>query len=215
MLSVSIREGDTNPALDTFKTETGAQWSFALDTAGAQDLYQVSEVPTGFLINRGVIKYTHVGVNTYTNLYIEANKLVEANKYKDFTVIDIDGNTITVSNWEGEVILLDFFQSTCGYCKQNAETVLRQVYTDYASQGQIKMLSVSIRDLDTKQDLLDFRDNHGGPWPFALDTANAQGLYYVEYTPRTFLIDRNGIKAYDHQGLGNYAELAAEIDNIL
>ncbi|MCK5547434.1 MAG: TlpA family protein disulfide reductase [Thermoplasmata archaeon] len=215
IISLSTVHVDTNQDLINYKLATGAQWQFAIDTDDAQGKFQVYNVPMGFLLNtNGVIVYSHIGPDSFSRLAQEVDKLLPGPpSYKDFTVTDTDGTTITISDWIGDVIYIDFFQSTCGYCIQNTENVLVPVYADYS--GQIKIFAVSIRADDTIQDLLDFKVSTGATWQFALDTAGAASLYSVTGTPTGFLIDRNGNIAYTHVGADTIAVLSAEIDKVL
>jgi thiol-disulfide isomerase/thioredoxin len=135
-------------------------------------------------------------------------------KYKDFTVVDTQGNGITLSDWEGDIIYLDFMQSTCGHCQNNTKNTLVPIYTEFGSQ--IRMLSVSILDSDTNQNLEDFKKDWGGAtWQYALDTSGVQALYGVTGTPTSYLIDRDGNIVYSHVGAENLATLRSEIVKIL
>jgi peroxiredoxin len=134
-------------------------------------------------------------------------------KYEDFTVIDTQGNSITLSDWEGEVILLDFMSSTCSWCKQNTQNTLVPLYDKY--KNDIKMLSVSVRDEDTNADLIEFKDATGATWQYALDSGGIQALYGVGGTPTSFLIDRDGNIVYSHEGADDRAVLESKIQSIL
>lgn len=134
-------------------------------------------------------------------------------KYKDFTVIDTQGNSITLSDWEGEVIYVDFMQSTCGACQSNTQSTLVPLHDEFG--GQIKMLSVSIRDSDTNSDLETFKGTYGATWQYALDNSGIQELYGVTRTPTSYLIDRDGNVAYSHIGTENLSTLRSEILKIL
>jgi cytochrome oxidase Cu insertion factor (SCO1/SenC/PrrC family) len=134
-------------------------------------------------------------------------------EYEDFTVIDTQGNSVTLSNWEGEVILVDFMQTTCGACQSNTQSTLVPIHDEFG--GQIKMLSVSIRDADTNSDLVTFKGDYGATWQYALDTSGVQALYGVTHTPTSYLIDRDGKIVYSHVGTEDYATLKSEIQSIL
>lgn len=134
-------------------------------------------------------------------------------KYEDFTVTDTQGNSITLSDWEGEVIYVDFIQSNCLHCRDNTKDTLLEIHNKYGSQ--IKMLSVSILDSDTNQDLVDFKTTTGASWQYALDTSGVQAKYGVTGTPTGFLIDREGNIVYSHVGKDDYAVLESKIQSIL
>lgn len=130
----------------------------------------------------------------------------------DFTVTDTDGNTVTLSDWKGKIIYLDFIQTACSKCQKNTRDVLVNISQDYP---QIKMISVSINPTDTDEKLLDFKATTGAQWQFALDTAGAKALYSIEGTPWGFLFNSTGELVYSHRGLDTYENLAAEINKIL
>jgi thioredoxin-related protein len=214
MLSISTMVADTDQDLINYKAATGANWQFALDTADMKDTYMVASIPTVVILDaNGEVSYFHAGGYSHATLTAKIDALANQNRYVGFTVTDTGGTTITLSDWENEVILLDFFQSTCPHCQDNARDVLVPLYTEYGTQ--IKMLSISIKDDDTNQDLIDFKNAYGAQWQYALDTDGVQQKYGVTATPHTFLIDRSGNIVYSHVGAEDYATLKSEIDSIL
>jgi peroxiredoxin len=215
MLSISIMAIDTNEDLINHKTSTGANWQFALDSANLDGKYLVTSIPTVVVLDAsGQVYYFHSGQYSYQTLSTKIDELLaNPNRYKNFTVTDSDGITITLSDWEGDVILLDFIQTTCGHCQDNTNDTLVQIYNNYSTQ--IKMLSISIRDEDTNQDLENFKLMYGAQWQYALDTDGVKGKYGVSGTPTGFLIDRNGNIVYSHVGADDYDTLKSEIDQIL
>jgi VCBS repeat-containing protein len=206
---------DTNQDLINYKTSMSANWQFALDTADMDDTYMVTSVPTVVILdNNGEVYYFHSGEYSYTTITTKINELLATpNRYKNFTVTDTDGTTITLSDWEGEVILLDFIQTTCGHCQTNTQDPMVPIYNDYGTQ--IKMLSISIRAEDTNQDLINFKAMYGAQWQYARDTDGVKEKYGVGGTPTGFLIDRNGNIVYSHVGVEDYDTLKSEIDQIL
>jgi peroxiredoxin len=214
IFSVSVSTSDTAQDLVNYKTALGAQWPFALDIDEVKEKYEVTEIPTSFLVDAdGFVVYSHIGKDSFSSISGEIDLLLQTQRYKDFTVTDTDGNTVTLSQWEGEVILLDFMQTTCGHCQLNTENTMVPIYDAYGTQ--IKILSLSIKGDETVQTILDFKATYGAQWQFALDTAGAKGLYGVEGTPTGFLIDRQGFIVYSHVGQEDYDALAAQIDAIL
>lgn len=215
MLSVSTMSFDTNQDLVNYKTSANADWQFALDTAGLDDKYLVTSIPAVVILDvSGQVYYFHSGQYSYPTLSTKIDELLaDQNKYKNFTVTDTDGTTITLSDWEGEVILLDFIQTTCGHCQDNTQNTMVPIFDDYGTQ--IKVLSISIKPEDTNQDLVNFKATYGAQWQYALDTDGVKQKYGVSGTPTGFLIDRNGNIVYSHVGVDDYATLKSEIDQIL
>jgi peroxiredoxin len=131
----------------------------------------------------------------------------------DFEVIDTDGNYVKLSDLNGEVVLLDFMQSTCHFCQENTRDTLVPIYQNYNTK--ITMLSVSIRAADTNEDLIKFKNDYSAQWSFSLDTAGAASMWGITGTPTSFLIDSNGVVQYKHTGVDTYARLSTEIDALI
>lgn len=111
-------------------------------------------------------------------------------------------SAIALSSLKGKVVLLDFWASWCGPCRQNSPNLVK-LYKRYHDAG-FEIFSVSIdRDKNAwkraiEQDKLD-------PWVHVVDLAawNAQSTldYGIEAIPATFLIDKDGvIKAVNKDG---------------
>lgn len=76
------------------------------------------------------------------NKRINVLKSVEpGNIAPDFTLNDIEGNAVTLSDMKGDVIILDFWSSACGPCRRENPNVL-SIYNDYKDKG-LKVISVT------------------------------------------------------------------------
>ncbi|HEY7746398.1 MAG TPA: TlpA disulfide reductase family protein [Desulfuromonadales bacterium] len=107
----------------------------------------------------------------------------------DFTLKDLNGNPVTLSQLRGKVVFLNFWATWCPPCLAEMPAMER-LNEVYGSQNFV-MLAVNIEeDVEAVKDFL--KEN---PHSFSvlLDLeANAQNLYGVYRFPETFLIDKNG-----------------------
>lgn len=107
----------------------------------------------------------------------------------DFTLKDLQGNAVTLSQYRGKVVFLNFWASWCPPCREEMPSMER-LHEVYAGRDFV-MLAVNVEQ-DVK-DVRAFLEKHPHKFPILLDAAGlAQGLYGVYRFPETFLIDKNG-----------------------
>jgi peroxiredoxin len=107
----------------------------------------------------------------------------------DFTLKDLKGNSVTLSQLRGKVVFLNFWATWCPPCRAEMPAMER-LNEVYGSQDFV-MLAVNIEE-DVEAVKAFLKEN---PHSFSvlLDLeANAQNLYGVYRFPETFLIDKKG-----------------------
>ena len=70
----------------------------------------------------------------------------------DFTLVDIDGNSFTLSKCPAKIVLIDFFATWCIPCVEEI-SVLRRLYSEYP-RHQLQMISISAENGAILRDLL-------------------------------------------------------------
>ena len=108
----------------------------------------------------------------------------------DFRVMDIRGEELTLEQYRGQVVLLDFWATWCGPCIAEMPNVKR-TYAKHRNQ-KFQIIGIS---LDRSMAPLDaYIQGEGIEWRQYLDgTGKISGLYNVRAIPSTFLIDGTGI----------------------
>jgi peroxiredoxin len=77
MVSVSVDSGDSNSELREYQSEYGDNWTFARDTDGVSNKYNIRYTPTTVIIDRdGIIRYYHEGVSSFQTLSKEIDKVL-------------------------------------------------------------------------------------------------------------------------------------------
>lgn len=138
------------------------------------------------------VKYTYYGKNILD--FIKYNKIIKIGKtYSDFSQNDINGKSVSLSNFKGKILLLEFWGSWCGPCREgNPELV--KLYADFKNKG-FEIIGVAA-DTDKTQ-WLNAIQKDNLTWTnvtdFKGDKNKAALIYGVNSYPTNYLIDRNGI----------------------
>lgn len=110
----------------------------------------------------------------------------------DFTLPAPDGKNISLADYRGKYVLLDFWASWCGPCLREVPNV-KKVYDEYHPKG-FEILSVSLDD--KKENWVNAIDKHALNWDHVSSLQGWQcpvaKLYSVSGVPAMFLLDKEG-----------------------
>ena len=114
------------------------------------------------------------------------------NAAPDFTVYDIDGNGVKLSNFRGKPVILNFWASWCGPCKAEMPD-LETAFQTYGSDIQFVTVNLTDGSNETVDSASAYIAQQGYTFPVYYDTAlSAAYAYGVNSIPRTYFLDADG-----------------------
>ena len=127
----------------------------------------------------------------------------------DFTLKTIDGKTISLKDFKGKVVLINFWATWCPPCREELP-LFEEIYEKYKDKGFV-ILAINT----DPENLQDFLKDFGVEltFPILIGDEKILDLYPVRGLPTSFLIDREGkiVKVR----LGIYRELEEDIKKLL
>ena len=110
---------------------------------------------------------------------------------RDFTLETFDGQTVSLSDYKGKVIVLNFFATWCPPCK--AEMPHLQQFHEQAPDNVV-LLGVNLTKRDDGLEVLEqFLHDYEVTYPVLLDQQDEVGdLYEVLSIPTTYILDQEG-----------------------
>lgn len=115
----------------------------------------------------------------------------------DFALRSASGENLRLSEYRGDVVMINFWATWCGPCRQEMP-LLDELYNRYQRVG-FNLLGVNIDD-DSRRAMKMIEDL-GVSFPILFDdTKEVSKLYQVEAMPVTVIVDREGTVRYVHHG---------------
>jgi len=128
---------------------------------------------------------------------LPALALTQSSPAPDFTLAARGGKTISLSQFKGQVVMINFWATWCGPCRQEMP-LLESIHKKYGKMG-FTLLGVNVEpDPEAAEAWL--RETPVS-FPVLFDTkSEVSTLYSVSGMPSTVIIDRKGVVRMIHRG---------------
>jgi cytochrome c biogenesis protein CcmG/thiol:disulfide interchange protein DsbE len=123
----------------------------------------------------------------------------------DFNLPNLSGGRVTLADVAGKSAIVNFWNSWCTPCLQEAPTVAK-FYEEHKDDSDFAMIGI-VRDDETK-DVRAYVRKHGVNWTIALDPENEAALdFATRGQPETYAISPSGVVAAAKYGPMSSSEL--------
>jgi len=107
----------------------------------------------------------------------------------DFTLPTLAGGSITLSNLKGKVVLINFWATWCGPCREEMPS-LERLYRHFKYED-FTLLAVDI--MENPETVKRFAKEYNLSFPILLDEkGDVAGKYAANAIPTTYIIDKRG-----------------------
>ena len=141
----------------------------------------------------------------------------------NFTLEDLSGKKVSLTDYRGKAVLINFWATWCGPCKIETPWLV-ELRNQYASKG-FEILGVSLDDLDPddkkmlaqeKRDIAKFAAQEHMQYPVLIDGGSIDKPYGgLDALPTSYFVDRTGNVVAAQLGLTSKADIEGNIHKAL
>ncbi len=120
----------------------------------------------------------------------------------DFTLADLTGEQVSLSDFSGKHVFLNFWATWCKFCDQEMPDLQKL----YIENDDMAVLAVNI--MEKNGEVSDYVTNNGLEFPVVLDENGSIGTkFMVSGMPTTYFIDKEGMILGYYPGMMTYEQM--------
>ena len=130
----------------------------------------------------------------------------------EFQLVSLDGDTISLADLRGRVVILNFWASWCIPCRTEHPVLVQTERT--WDDSEVVLLGLVYQD--SRANAERFLAQYGGDWTHVLDPSQRTAIDYGVYgVPETFFIGRDGQIAHKKVGPVTWDLVRYQVDSLL
>lgn len=161
-----------------------------------------------------------IGINAMVGLFSDPGILRDGDRFPEFVLQSIDGDTVQLADFSGKPVVLNFWATWCPPCRREMP-LLNTAHLQFADQGLV-VLGLAVNEPASAVQL--FIDTTGVQYPILVDVPGSDGplsksasilaVLGPKGLPTTVFLDRNHIIDQLYVGELSWAYLADRITQL-
>ena len=128
----------------------------------------------------------------------------------NFTLTDLEGNPVSLSDFKGNIVVLNFWATWCPPCIAEIPDFVK-VFNEFKDKD-VQFIGVSNEDIST---LKSFAADYNINYPILVDDKNIMEIWGIRAIPTTFVFDRDGQIVFKNVGMMTREQIRNVIENVL
>ncbi|MDP4091723.1 MAG: TlpA disulfide reductase family protein [Bacillota bacterium] len=130
-------------------------------------------------------------------------------KAPDFKLTDLNGKEVSLSEFKGKNVFLNFWATWCPPCREEMPDI-EKLYQETKGTDLV-ILGVELGE--SRQDVNSFTSKNGYNYEFLLDTDNKAAVEYnISSIPSSFFIDKDGNISATHLGYMDLSQMKSYVE---
>ncbi|RCW35292.1 TlpA disulfide reductase family protein [Marinilabilia salmonicolor] len=133
-----------------------------------------------------------------------------------FTINTEEGGSLSMKDFDGKVVLINFFATWCGPCRQEMPFLQKDVWEKYKDHSNFKMMSIGRGH--THVEVATFKEKQDLGFPMYGDRDKSIYSKFAKgYIPRNYIVDADGTIVYASVGFSKeeFGEMLALLNQLL
>ena len=171
----------------------------------------IAAIVAGTAAVAGVVVYGQMNMSLLTDRKAAPIRTADRKPAPAFDRAALSGQPVDLRRFAGKPVVINFFASSCGPCRQEAAGLAR-LGRDFGSK--VQMVGIAIDD--TRPGAMRFVSHYHWTWPIVFDQDDDLAYKFGLYgKPTTVVVDQQGRIAWQHAGKIGTRPIAQVLDALL